>query len=167
MSNQTEFLAASNFYIEFKLKGDNEEIDAIFQECLGLKLAQETIEICEVTPQKWDIAINEKGVRGKYGRIIRTKIPGNFTTDNLILKRGMTKSATLWKWFESVRLGNWFDRRRDGSVVIYNQAGQEQVRVNIFGAYPVRYTLGDLASHKTDIEIEELELAVDLFTRVL
>jgi len=167
MSTTPEFLTASNFYVEFKLDGDNESIDAIFQECQGLKLVQETIEICEVTPQKWNIAVNEKGMRGKYGRIVRTKIPGNFTTENLILKRGMTKSATLWKWFESVRLGNWFDRRRDGSIVIYNQGGQEEVRVNLFGAYPIKYTLGDLAADKTEIEIEELEIAFDVFTRVL
>ncbi len=167
MSITPEFLTASNFYIELKLNGDNEDIDAIFQECQGLKLTQETIDFCEVTPQKWNIAINQKGVRGKYGRIVRTKIPGNFQSENLILKRGMTKSKTLWSWFESVRLGNWFEQRRDGSVVIYDQAGQEQVRLNLFGVYPIRYTLGDLGSNKTEIEIEELEVAFDVFTRVL
>ena len=153
-----ELLIASRFYLELKLANGNDTIDATFLECQGFKRSQEAIEICEVSPQKWGNA--------NSGRVVRTKIPGNAKTENIILRRGMTNSMTLWNWFAQVEAGKWAEQRRDGSLVIYNQAGEEQARFDFQQAFPVRYSASDVNAQSGDIEIEEVEIAVDSFTRV-
>lgn len=152
-----EFLTASRFYLELKLADGNETIDATFLECQGFKRNQDVVEICETTPEKWG--------KASSGRVVRTKIPGNTKTENIVLRRGMTTSTTLWKWFADIEAGKWAEQRKDGSLVIYNQAGAEQARFDFQKAYPIRYTASDLNAQSSDMEIEELEIAVEIFTR--
>ncbi|MDX2241487.1 MAG: phage tail protein [Leptolyngbyaceae cyanobacterium bins.302] len=153
-----ELLTASRFYMELTLDGSS-NIDAVFLEGRGFKRNQDVVEICEVTPEQWGTA------NAKFGRIVRTKIPGNTKTDNIILRRGMTNSARLWKWFADVEAGGWAKQLRDGSLVIYDLESKEQVRFNFKGAWPTRYSIADLSVQSSEMEIEELEIAVESFSR--
>jgi phage tail-like protein len=159
MSN-FEILTTSRFYLEITLEGSNEIIDGYFMECRGFKRSQDVIEICEVTPQRWG-----KG-EAKVGRVVRSKIPGNFKCDNIVLKYGMTISDTMWKWFDKVEKGDWINQRRDGDITIYNQAGEAAVRYRFLGAWPVNYKVTEMKAGGNDFQVEELELAVDEFFRV-
>lgn len=156
-----EILTSCRFYLELKLNGSQEPIDAYFMECKGFKQSQEVIELCEVTPQKWGSA--KPGP--KRGRVVRTKIPGNVKSTNLVLRRGMTCSTTLWNWFKAVQEGNWHNQRLDGSLSIYDQNGTIQARFEFSGAWPTSYTLSDVNASSSDLEIEELEVAFEEFTR--
>ncbi|HBE18367.1 MAG TPA: phage tail protein, partial [Cyanobacteria bacterium UBA11367] len=51
LNNFPELLINSRFYIELKLDGSQEPVDAYFMECKGFKHSQEVIEVCEVTPK--------------------------------------------------------------------------------------------------------------------
>jgi phage tail-like protein len=157
INNFPELLTNSRFYIELKLEGSQEPVDAYFMDCKGFKHTQDAIEVCEVTPQRWGAA--------KMGQVVRTKVPGNVKTNNITLRRGMTKSTTLWKWFEAVQEGNWAKQRRDGSLTIYDQAGNPQAIFQFLGAWPVSYIASDLSAGGADVEIEEMEIAVEMFTR--
>jgi phage tail-like protein len=159
MSN-FEILTTSRFYLEITLEGSNEIIDGYFMECRGFKRSQDVIEICEVTPQRWG-----KG-EAKVGRVARSKIPGNFKCDNIVLKYGMTISDTMWKWFDKVEKGDWINQRRDGDITIYNQGGEAVVRYRFLGAWPVNYKVTEMKAGGNDFQVEELELAVDEFFRV-
>ncbi|MBE9141291.1 phage tail protein [Nodosilinea sp. LEGE 07088] len=158
MAGWQELLAANRFYLELKLEGSDTSADATFLECQGFKRSQEAVEISEVTPKKWGQA--------NLGRSVHTKIPGGAKTENIILRRGMTGSMTFWKWFEAVETGQWAKQLRNGSLVIYDQGGQEQARFDFQNAWPLRYTAADVSAQSTDLEIEELEIAVDTFVRV-
>jgi phage tail-like protein len=153
-----EVLTACRFYIEFSLDGSPDPIDAIFMECSGFKRAQEVIEACEVTPQQW-------GEGAKSGRVVRTKIPGNVTSNNLTLKRGLTCSTSLWNWFDEVQSGRWSQQRRNGSITIYDQSSQPQARFQMVRAWPTRYTVGNLTASSNDIELEEVEIVCEEFYR--
>jgi phage tail-like protein len=155
-----ELLATSRFYLELHLKDSVDAIDAYFMECQGFKTSQSIIEICEVTPQMW-------GKDGKsQGRIIRTKIPGNISYTNLTLRRGLTVSMTVWNWLEAVQEGSWALQRRDGSLTLYDQGAQAQVRFEFKRAWPVSYSISDVSVSSGDLEIEELEVAVEELKRV-
>lgn len=156
---ELEILTTCRFYLELKLKDSNDSVDGIFMDCKGFKCTQEVIEICEVTPNQW-------GKEQKPGQLVRTKIPGNIKTNNLVLKRGMTASKTLWKWFEDIQTGNWAKERRDGSLTIYNQKSDIQARFEFQRAWPTNYTITDVSASSNEIEIEELELACEEFKRV-
>jgi phage tail-like protein len=155
-----EILTTSRFYLELNLQNSKELIDGYFMECRGFKRSQEVIEICEVTPQKWG-----KG-EAKVGRVVRTKIPGNFKCDNIVLKFGMTISDTMWKWFEQVEKGEWAKARKDGDITIYNQGGQVKARFRFLGGWPINYKIADLKAGAGEFQIEEVELAIDEFLRV-
>ncbi|MGF1499439.1 MAG: phage tail protein [Elainellaceae cyanobacterium] len=158
MAGFSELLTASKFYLELRLDGSNDNVDATFLECQGFKRSQEAIEIAEATSRNWG--------KAKYGQVLRTKLPGNSKVENIILRRGMTSSTTLWKWFADVESGKWANQVRDGSLVIYDQSGTEQVRFNFQGAWPVRYSASDVNAQSSDIEIEELEISIDSLVRV-
>ncbi len=152
-----EILTTCRFYLELKLDGSTEPVDAYFMDCKGFKRTQEIVEVCEVTPQKWGQATR--------GQVVRTKVPGNVKINNIILRRGLTFSMTLWQWVEEVQKGNWQKQRRDGSLTIYDQSGKAQARFQFQRAWPVNYTLSDFSANSNDLEIEEMELAVEELTR--
>jgi phage tail-like protein len=158
--NDYEVLSSSRFYLELRMDGSDDRVDGYFMECSGFQRKQDLIEFSHVTPQKW----------GKdstaAGRVMRTKIPGNSSCSNLVLKRGMTLSTAMWDWFRSVERGNWSTQRRDGDLVIYDQGAIEQARFRFLRAFPVQYKISDVRAGNGEFEIEEIELAVDEFTRV-
>lgn len=160
MTDFPEILTTCRFYLELKLDGSKDSVDGYFMDCSGFKTAQEVIEVCEVTPQKWGKDGNSRG------RVIRTKIPGNVTHTNLTLRRGLTVSMTLWNWLQAVQDGNWGEQRRDGSLVIYNQAAEEQFRFEFQGAWPVSYTISDVKATGGDLEVEEIEVTVEGLKRI-
>ncbi|WP_218079689.1 phage tail protein [Anthocerotibacter panamensis] len=155
---QFEILTACRFYVELTLDGSTEGVDGIFLDCKGFKRNQQIIEAVEVTPQKWGVATR--------GQVVRTKLPGNVKSTNLTLRRGLTCSMTLWKWFDEVEKGHWGAQRRSGSLILYDQASKSQAHYNFRDAWPTGYTLTDLSASSTELEIEELELAVEDFVRV-
>lgn len=157
IENLPEILTNCRFYVELKLDGSQDPVDAYFMECKGFKRTFDMAEICEVAPQQWG--------KAKSGLVIRSKIPGNTKTNNITLKRGMTKSITLWNWFAAVEAGKWAEQIRNGSLTIYDQSGVEQGVFQFRGASPISYSFSDVNASGNDIEIEEMELAVETFVR--
>ncbi|MCG5060768.1 MAG: phage tail protein [Limnoraphis sp. WC205] len=160
MTEFPEILTRAKFYLELKLDGSNDSIDGYFMECSGFKATQEVLEISEVTPQKWGKQGNSRG------RIVRTKIPGVMTYSNLTLRRGLTMSMTFWNWLQAVQDGNWPKQRRDGSLVIYNQAAEEQFRFEFKRAWPIGYSISDVNVAGDDFEIEEVEVTIEELKRI-
>lgn len=155
-----EILTNSRFYLEITLADSRDEIDGYFMECQGFKRSQEVISACEVTPQKWG------SKDAPVGRVLRTKLPGNSKCENIILKRGLCISDSLWRWFKAVEEGHWGKQRRDGDLTIYDQHADTQARFRFFRAWPVTYKVGDLKAAAGEFELEEVELAVESFVRV-
>lgn len=155
-----EVLTSSKFYLEIRLRGSDDRMDAYFMECQGFERKQEVIEVCHVTPQKW----GSKGTTA--GRIINTKVPGNSSSGNITLRRGLTLSSVMWDWFAQVEQGNWAKQRRDGDLTLYDQGAIERARFRFIGAFPIRYKISDVSAQTSEFEIEELELAIDEFRRV-
>jgi phage tail-like protein len=153
-----EILTAHRFYLALTLDGQQDNVDGFFLECHGFKRTQDVIEIAEVTSNKW-------GATDK-GQVVRTKLPGNVKSGNITLKRGMTNSVAIWKWFEAVQEGKWAAQRKNASLTIYDQAGKEQARFELAGAWPASYKIADVNARSSDIEIEEVEVAFEEFKRV-
>jgi len=153
-----EILVATRFDIVLNLDGSKYPVDAAFQEFQGFKRTQKPIEIYEVTPDKWG--------KAAHGRVVQTKIPGNVESNNLILKRGMTVSLTLWEWFKDVEEGKWAEKRtKNGTLTIYDLQNNGVVKFEFQRAWPTSYKIGDVGMNKGETEIEELELVVESFIR--
>jgi phage tail-like protein len=75
---------------------------------------------------------------------------------NLVLKRGLVDADTLWSWHQDVMRG--VITRRNGSIMLLDQAGEEQWRWNFVEAYPVRWVGPELRADTAAVAIETLEL---------
>ncbi|RCJ41012.1 phage tail protein [Nostoc minutum NIES-26] len=156
-SRNPVFFTASNFYLDLKLDGSSDLVDAVFLECQGFDYSQDVIEFCEVTSSRWG--------KASKGKVVRTKLPGNAKSGNLTLLRGMTSSAALWKWFELTEDGNWAKQRKNAILTIHED-GKPQARFELTAAWPSRYKILDVKSNSQEIEIEEVEVAYEGFKRV-
>ena len=76
---------------------------------------------------------------------------------NIVLRRGLTDAAGLWQWHQEVRRG--IIRRKNGSIVLLDSAGEEVWRWNFVDAYPVRWSGPELRAGTADVAVEALELA--------
>lgn len=143
---RTDPLVSFHFYVE---------IDGItqaqFKECSGLETKSEIVEYKEA---------NKDGVT-----IVR-KIPGALTWSDIVLKRGITDVMELWDWRKEIEEGNVDQARKNGSIVLYNQANQEVARWNFVEGWPSKLSGPQISADSNEIAIEELTICHEGLERV-
>lgn len=131
------------------------EIDGIsqaqFKECSGLDSKSEIIEYKEA---------NKKGVT-----IVR-KQPGTLSWSEIVLKRGITDVKELWDWRKLVEQGKIDDARKNGSIVLYNQADDEVARWDFVDGWPSQVSGPTADAESNEIALEELTIAHEGLERV-
>lgn len=85
------------------------------------------------------------------------KLPGLTKFPNIVLKRGITNDAELWNWRERVIEGTV--DRRNGSIILLDDSGQDQVRWNFRNGWPCKIQGPHFNAHGSDVAIETLEIA--------
>jgi phage tail-like protein len=85
------------------------------------------------------------------------KLPGLTKYPNIVLKRGITQDAELWSWRQRIVDGNV--DRRNGSIVLQDDSGADQVRWNFRNGWPCKLHGPHLNAHGNDIAIETLEIS--------
>jgi len=89
------------------------------------------------------------------------KLPKGIKHNNLILKRGMTNSDTLWNWYQKTADAILYKKPiplMDIYVVILNENREESWRFFFKDAYPIKWTGPELKGMGNDIAIETLEI---------
>jgi phage tail-like protein len=89
------------------------------------------------------------------------KIPGVRKFTNIVLKRGITTDRQLWDWYKSVLDGAV--ARRNFSIVLMDEKGQDVLRWNVHDGWPAKYTGPVLNAASCDVAIETLEIAHEGF----
>ncbi|MFC1873688.1 phage tail protein [Chloroflexota bacterium] len=125
------------------------EIDGVaagyFTAVDGLSIEQEVIEY-----QNGDDPLTHKRPgRVKYGEI-------TLTTE-------YTSESILNDWIEAARFGNGEYTRKNMSVVLTDQSGQEIKRWNFFECFPKSWKLSSLDSKGNDVLTEEIVIIVEWF----
>ena len=130
------------------------EIDGItqaqFRECSGLGSESQVVEYKE----------SAKGVT-----LIR-KQPGAIKWQDITLKRGVTDIMELWNWRKLVEQGKVDEARKNGSIVLYNQAEKEIARWNFKEGWPSKLSGPSVKADGNDVAIEEMTLAIEGLERV-
>ncbi|MFO1322797.1 MAG: phage tail protein [Burkholderiales bacterium] len=75
---------------------------------------------------------------------------------NLVFKRGYTKDDTLWQWYKRIAEGQ--PDRRNGSVVLMNEAHEDVMRWNFQNAWINKVEGPGLKASGNEISIESMEL---------
>jgi phage tail-like protein len=120
------------------------EIDGLtragFRECSGLDSTQDPVEYREgndvLTPHK---------------------LPGLNKYSNISLKWGITDDAEFWDWRKKAMDGEV--ERKNGSIVLMNDKGEEKLRWNFKEAWPTKWTGPSFNATGNEVAIEALDIA--------
>lgn len=136
-----------NFSVELRVSADLPRVcKATFSDCDGLELTMEAKTIKE---------------GGNNTRLHRLAGPLAFGT--LTLKRGMTHTFELWRWFADVTVRPHL--RADGEVVLLAANGTtERARFILQRCLPVKLKAPTLNARDGAIAIEELQVAYESLT---
>jgi phage tail-like protein len=122
-----------------------------FRECTGLGSENEVVEY------------KASGPKGEY---TIKKVPGRMKWQNITLKRGITDSLDMWKWRKIVEEGKIDEARKNGSIVMFNQKGEEVARWDFVAAWPNKITGPTANAQNNEVAIEELEITHEGYSRV-
>ena len=119
------------------------EIDGItragFRDCSGLDSSQDPIDY-----------------REGGDPITARKLPGLIKHSNISLKRGITDDADLWAWRKKVIDGKV--ERKNGSIILLNDTGDEKARWNFREGWPTKWTGPTFNAAGNEVAIETLDI---------
>lgn len=126
------------------------EIDGItqagFSDCSGFGSKVEVIEYRE----------------GGDAQTVR-KLPGKNSYPDITLKWGITDSRELYDWHLTAVNGKI--ERKNGSIILLDDVGQEKLRWNFFTAWPSSYDAPDFSAKGNDVAIDTLILSCERLER--
>ena len=143
---QEDPIVSAWFGVEFQ-----GQIKGAFRECTGIGSENE---------------VSEYKASGPKGEYIIKKVPGRMKWNNITLKRGVTDAMDMWKWRKLVEKGDIEGARKNGSIVMFNQANTEIARWNFTNAWPSKLTGPTANAQNNEIAIEELEITHEGYERV-
>jgi phage tail-like protein len=91
------------------------------------------------------------------------KLPGKVSYPDLTLKWGITDSRELYDWHRAAVNGTI--QRKNGSIILLDDAAQEKVRWNFFGAWPSKWDGPDFTAKGTDVAIDTLTVSCERVER--
>lgn len=153
MSDPDYPLTLFRFQVDFKRvslrdhaeSGDMPLCRGAFAECTGLEA---TMEPKVIRAGGWNYGAHQR--------------PGPVTFGTVILKRGMTTTRDLWKWFSHVSEQAKFAFRLNVTIRVAAPGEDlpgETLVVRLHRALPVKFKCADLSSRASEVSIEELHLA--------
>ncbi|MGG6297034.1 phage tail protein [Leptolyngbya sp. AN02str] len=111
----------------------------VFSECTGLEATMEPKVI--------------KAGGHNYGDYQRV---GPVTFATVILKRGLTRSRDLWKWFEMTTLRGYYTYRLTVTITLFDTAGNGVLSWELARALPTKFKAPDFNAKGGEVGIEEL-----------
>jgi phage tail-like protein len=84
------------------------------------------------------------------------QLPKRTKFQNITLKRGITDVEELWQWHEDVVGGKF--ARKNGSIILLDEAGGDTWRWNFTRAFPAKWTGPDLKADGSTVAFETVEL---------
>lgn len=84
------------------------------------------------------------------------KLMGLQTYTPIVLKRGSTQNKELWTWF--LNIVNGARDRRNGSIILMDEARNDVLRWNFVNAWPTKVEGPSLNAANNEVAMESMEL---------
>ncbi len=133
----------------------NSEVHSAFR--FAVKIGGEEAIFTECTLPPLEVNTTEQK-EGGYNNGVHT-LAGPVKPGHITLKRGVTKSNEMLKWYLDVASGKPKAAERNISVIMYDSTQKQVLRLDFVRAYPVKWTGPTLRAADSAIAIETLELA--------
>ncbi len=86
------------------------------------------------------------------------KLSGLTKYGNITLKRGLTDSLEIYQWRKSVEDSGAIKARKNISLVLIDEEGNDKARWDIVEAWPTKYSPSGFSAKANEVIIETLEL---------
>lgn len=97
---------------------------------------------------------------------VQKKLSGLTKYGNITLKKGLTDSLELAEWRKTVEQTGAGKARKNLSLILINEDGQDKARWDVIEAWPTKYDPSDFSAKGNEVMIETLELVHEGITRV-
>ena len=87
------------------------------------------------------------------------KLPGKVSYPDIVVKWGVTDSRELYDWHLAAVNGQI--ERKNGSIILLDDTGQEKVRWNFFAAWPSKWDGPDFSAKGNDVAIDTLTVSCE------
>jgi phage tail-like protein len=94
------------------------------------------------------------------------KLSGLTKYGNITLKWGITDSMDLYNWRQSVIDSGAEAVRRNMSIILLDDTGEDKARWNVVRAWPTKYDPPDFNAKGNEVAIETMEIVHEGFKRV-
>lgn len=94
------------------------------------------------------------------------KIPGRLKWGDITLKRGITAVMDMWDWRKMVEDGDIVGARKNGSIIMYDEALTPIAQWDFVNAWPSKVTGPSLQSDSNAFGVEELTIVHEGIKRV-
>lgn len=111
-----------------------------------------------------EMTMEPKTVREGGSNTRQTNLVGRVSYSNVTLKRGVTANLDIWKWFAAATGNTARATRATGLIMVQDAAGQNRIRIDLFGCLPLKVKAPALNAKDGQVAIEELQIAVTAFT---
>ena len=91
------------------------------------------------------------------------KLPGRTSYPDITLKWGITDSRELYDWHRTAVDGAV--QRKNGSIILQDDLGQEKIRWNFFSAWASKYDAPDFTAKGNDVAIDALTISCERLER--
>jgi phage tail-like protein len=91
------------------------------------------------------------------------KLPGKTSFPDIMLKWGITDSRELYDWHRTAVDGAV--QRKNGSIILQDDLGQEKIRWNFFSAWASKYDAPDFSAKGNDVAIDALTISCERLER--
>ncbi|KCZ70556.1 conserved hypothetical phage tail region protein [Candidatus Methanoperedens nitroreducens] len=86
------------------------------------------------------------------------KLSGLTKYGNITLKKGLTDSMELYEWRKLVEQSGAIKARKNISLILIDEEGNDKSRWDIIEAWPTKYDPSDFSAKSNEVVIESLEL---------
>jgi phage tail-like protein len=86
------------------------------------------------------------------------KLSGLTKYGNITLKKGITDSMELYEWRKLVEDSGAIQARKNISLVLIDEEGNDKAQWDIIEAWPTKYDASDFSAKANDVVIESLEI---------
>jgi len=117
---------------------------------------------CSFADTNTDVAEYREGDESPVLR----KLSGLTKFGNITLKWGITDSMDLYNWRQQVIDTGAEGARKNLSIILVDEAGNDKARWDIIRAWPIKYDPPDFNAKGNEVAIESLEIAHEGFKRV-
>lgn len=87
------------------------------------------------------------------------KLPAKVSYPDISLKWGVSDSRELYDWHRAAINGKI--ERKNGSIILQDDVGQEKIRYNFFNAWPSKWDGPDFSAKGNDVAIDTLTIACE------